>query len=115
MPHLVATLIYLSQIYSYYIKGDISPLSLLIKNRFGTIVSYNGFTTTLILFINDLRHNKRPHNLVNLDIVGLHCVKSGPFLYGSKPGESTSHIDMQRMLFVDLSDNYYPIHPILQA
>ena len=27
MPHLVATLIYLSQIYSYYIKGDRSPLT----------------------------------------------------------------------------------------
>ena len=27
MPHLVATLIYLSQIYSYYIRGDRSPLS----------------------------------------------------------------------------------------
>ena len=27
VPHLVATLIYLSQIYSYYIRGDISPLS----------------------------------------------------------------------------------------
>ena len=27
MPHLVATLIYLSQIYSYYIKGDRSPLN----------------------------------------------------------------------------------------
>ena len=26
MPHLVATLIYLSQNYSYYIRGDISPL-----------------------------------------------------------------------------------------
>ena len=28
MPHLVATLIYLSQIYSYYIRGDRSPLTL---------------------------------------------------------------------------------------
>ena len=28
MPHLVAILIYLSQIYSYYIKGDRSPLNL---------------------------------------------------------------------------------------
>ena len=27
MPHLVATLIYLSQIYSYYIRGDMSPLN----------------------------------------------------------------------------------------
>ena len=27
MPHLVATLIYLSQIYSHYIRGDRSPLS----------------------------------------------------------------------------------------
>ena len=26
MPHLVATSIYLSQIYSYYIRGDRSPL-----------------------------------------------------------------------------------------
>ena len=26
MPHLVATLIYLSQIYSYYMRGDRSPL-----------------------------------------------------------------------------------------
>ena len=26
MPHLVATLIYLSQIYSDYIRGDMSPL-----------------------------------------------------------------------------------------
>ena len=26
VPHLVATLIYLSQIYSYYIRGDMSPL-----------------------------------------------------------------------------------------
>ena len=26
VPHLAATLIYLSQIYSYYIRGDISPL-----------------------------------------------------------------------------------------
>ena len=26
VPHLVATLIYLSQIYSYYIMGDMSPL-----------------------------------------------------------------------------------------
>ena len=26
VPHLVATLIYLSQIYSYYIRGDRSPL-----------------------------------------------------------------------------------------
>ena len=28
MPHLVATLIYLSQNYSYYIRGDRSPLRL---------------------------------------------------------------------------------------
>ena len=28
MPHLVATLVYLSQIYSYYIRGDRSPLTL---------------------------------------------------------------------------------------
>ena len=27
VPHLVATLIYLSQMYSYYIRGDRSPLS----------------------------------------------------------------------------------------
>ena len=27
VPHLVATLIFLSQIYSYYIRGDRSPLS----------------------------------------------------------------------------------------
>ena len=27
MPHLVATLIYLSQNYSYYIRGDRSPLN----------------------------------------------------------------------------------------
>ena len=27
VPHLEATLIYLSQIYSYYIKGDMSPLT----------------------------------------------------------------------------------------
>ena len=27
VPHLVATLIYLSQIYSYYIRGDRSPLT----------------------------------------------------------------------------------------
>ena len=26
VPHLVATLIYLSQIYSYYVRGDRSPL-----------------------------------------------------------------------------------------
>ena len=26
VPHLVATSIYLSQIYSYYIRGDMSPL-----------------------------------------------------------------------------------------
>ena len=26
VPHLVATLIYLSQIYSYYVRGDKSPL-----------------------------------------------------------------------------------------
>ena len=26
VPHLVATLLYLSQIYSYYIRGDGSPL-----------------------------------------------------------------------------------------
>ena len=35
MPHLVATLIYLSQNYSYYIRGDRSPLKsfLSITNR----------------------------------------------------------------------------------
>ena len=43
VPHLVATLIYLSKIYSYYIRGDMSPLNcyrvqklainLLIKNN----------------------------------------------------------------------------------
>ena len=27
VPHLVATLIYLSQIYSYHIRGDMSPLT----------------------------------------------------------------------------------------
>ena len=27
VPHLVANLIYLSQIYSYYIRGDRSPLN----------------------------------------------------------------------------------------
>ena len=27
VPHLVATLIYFPQIYSYYIKGDRSPLN----------------------------------------------------------------------------------------
>ena len=27
MPHLVATLIYLSQTYSYYVRGDRSPLN----------------------------------------------------------------------------------------
>ena len=26
VPHLVATLFYLSQMYSYYIRGDMSPL-----------------------------------------------------------------------------------------
>ena len=31
VPHLVATLLYLSQIYSYYIMGDISPLILVFK------------------------------------------------------------------------------------
>ena len=31
MPHLVATLIYLSQNYSYYIRGDKSPLKLGIR------------------------------------------------------------------------------------
>ena len=35
VPHLVATLIYLSQMYSYYIRGDRSPLIyvLLLKER----------------------------------------------------------------------------------
>ena len=28
VPHLVATLIYLSQIYSYYIRGDMPPLTI---------------------------------------------------------------------------------------
>ena len=32
MPHLVATLIYLSQIYLYYIRGDMSPLNMLKMN-----------------------------------------------------------------------------------
>ena len=34
VPHLVATLIYLSQIYSYYIRGDMSPLTLIKDVRF---------------------------------------------------------------------------------
>ena len=35
--HLVATLIYLSQNYSYYIRGDISPLSISVSIfRFST-------------------------------------------------------------------------------
>ena len=34
VPHLVATLIYLSQIYSYYIRGDRSALKL--KTRYVT-------------------------------------------------------------------------------
>ena len=33
VPHLVATLICLSQIYSYYIRGDMSPLSIDILHR----------------------------------------------------------------------------------
>ena len=33
MPHLVATLNYLSQIYSYYIKGDRSPLISELRNK----------------------------------------------------------------------------------
>ena len=32
VPHLVATLIYLSQNYSYYIRGDRSPLKCLTKS-----------------------------------------------------------------------------------
>ena len=33
MPHLVATLIYLSQNYSYYIRGDRSPLIFVLKTH----------------------------------------------------------------------------------
>ena len=32
VPHLVATFSYLSQIYSYYMRGDMSPLSLICNN-----------------------------------------------------------------------------------
>ena len=41
VPHLVATLIYLSQNYSYYIRGDRSPVRL---------ISYNVFTTEVHMF-----------------------------------------------------------------
>ena len=33
VPHLVAILIYLSQIYSYYIRGDRSPLNMYVRIR----------------------------------------------------------------------------------
>ena len=36
VPHLVATLIYLSQFYSYYIRGDRSPLKMRILSFFRT-------------------------------------------------------------------------------
>ena len=33
MPHFVTTLIYLSQNYSYYVRGDRSPLNLIVAKR----------------------------------------------------------------------------------
>ena len=44
MPHLVATSIYLSQIYSYYIRGDRSPL-----RGFTLLISRSGGENTIIL------------------------------------------------------------------
>ena len=47
MPHLVATLIYLSQNYLYYIRGDRSPLKQLLgmkcvfKHQDSQIISFN--------------------------------------------------------------------------
>ena len=38
VPHLVASLNYLSQIYSYYIRGDMSPLRL--KSRYLTFLHH---------------------------------------------------------------------------
>ena len=38
MPHLVATLIYLSQNYSYYIRGDRSPLIYIMVPTLHTLV-----------------------------------------------------------------------------
>ena len=39
MPHLVAILIYLLQIYSYYISGDKSPLTDQLLNKFANRIS----------------------------------------------------------------------------
>ena len=36
VPHLVATMINLSQIYSYYTKGDRSPLTMILFSSFPT-------------------------------------------------------------------------------
>ena len=38
MPHLVATLLYLSQIYSHYIRGDRSPLTVDRVSVFGSVL-----------------------------------------------------------------------------
>ena len=51
MPHLVATLIYLSQIYSYYIRGDGSPL-----------ISYDQETITRTSTVATLEKNNNMHN-----------------------------------------------------
>ena len=42
MPHLVATLIYLSQMYAYYIRGDRSPLKVSIYCRLPSPCSDGG-------------------------------------------------------------------------
>ena len=41
VPHLVATLIYLSQIYSYYIRGDRSPLTIGEQTRYKKITLFS--------------------------------------------------------------------------
>ena len=51
MAHLVATLIYLSQIYSYYIGGDRSPLTTNLPLQWSVIIICKGFKKYSISFI----------------------------------------------------------------
>ena len=66
VPHLVATLIYLSQIYSYYIRGDRSPLTCQLPSNHDTI--YETFTECCYYVVNSVNASWK-FILNNLEII----------------------------------------------
>ena len=66
MPHLVATLIYLSQIYSYYIRGDKSPLTSI---AWGREHHFGHFITEAIVISIEFCH------ILHIADIGIYTIK----------------------------------------